>query len=212
MMTSYSETTLYQLLITDGVLLPSTRLEYHLLEPSRRTLVRRAFFDSGRLIVRPKDEEFESDIATLAEIVEYAEPSSVRAVAVLRGLRRVRIEDVYPNGKSALVTCSPLEEEMADQTTAQSLASDVLGTMSMLAGAGYDLADRIGQKAAAIGDISAIADIIGSVTFDRPAEHRRLLQEPNIINRLRMVHNRLVELIQAMDRPTPPDDLAAPPY
>lgn len=182
------------LIVTHGVLLPGTRLQYHFMSAQNRASAKQALLDDGYVIIRPRDEAFESEMATLAVIIDYLEPSSTRAVVTLGGVARVKLERFHPLDDRALVDWQRVDEFVDDTTSGKALAADVLGTMSQLADAGYGLADSIGQKAAAVGDLAAIADIIGSVTFDSPEEHRRLLEEPDVIARLQLVRERLTEL------------------
>ncbi len=190
----------HRLLVTENVLFPATRLTFHFTEPERRALVRRSLMEDGHLIVRPKDESFESDVATLARVLDYIQLAPQRVGVTLGGVARVRIEAVYPHAGHAMAHWTRLAEEIDDEMTCHALAADVLGTLECLALEEVPLAGEIAQMAAESGDPAAVADIVGSVTFDQPADQLSLLAQPDVRTRLGLILERLLGFLASTRR------------
>ncbi|QDG53907.1 hypothetical protein FIV42_25140 [Persicimonas caeni] len=187
----------HRLLVTEGVLFPSTRLQFHFIDPQRRALVRQAMLEEGRLLLRPKDESFESDIATLAEIVDYLEFSPQRTAVTLGGIERVRLVGVEPREGHAMATWRRVDELVSDCIACNSLVADILGTLDHLSKQGVELAGEVASMAAEARDPSAVADIVGSVTFERGRDQLEHLAQINVYQRLVAVHSRLVTIVNA---------------
>jgi Lon protease-like protein len=190
----------HPLLVTEGVLFPATALDYHFVEEDRQQLVRRALVDDGYLVVRAKEEVFTSDIATLATILDYWQPSGARTFVKLGGVERVRLCEMHPSEEPAVVVWQRVDEVFRNRRACESVAADVLGILDSLEGVGFELAGEVSTRAARAADVAAVADIVGAVTFDTPEEQRRLLDETDVLTRLLRVSERLGQLAE-LSRP-----------
>lgn len=181
---------------TEGVLFPATKLEYHFQEPARRLLVRQAYVGEGYLVVRSGDEDYETDIATLAEIASFEEPSEDRTVVVLEGKGRVTIDEIEKTDRFVAAEWSWIDEPVEDEEACRELAGDIIGALRALSEAGVEMAGEVADQAEEADSAAAVADIVGSVTFETIDEQREHLEATAVGERLRRVEERLAELVE----------------
>ncbi len=186
---------------SETVLMPSTRLVYHLTDDTRQCTMRRAAVDDGLLAVRHAPEDGEpAPIATLAEIERFEQPSPTRITVALSGLARLEINTSSTTDLEVEVLEGEVTSETrADSPGADALVGDVRAHLQRLADRGYAIVDDINTALDRVERINGIPDVLAAFIFDDPAEHQSLLEEPDVVERLQRIESRLTTLIERAD-------------
>lgn len=198
-----------------SVLLPSTTLTYHFVDPVSQALVRRALNADGFLGIAYVGEDAELDgteplpaTITLAEINEVVRPSHARLVVAMTGVARLapdslqtlRTEDRLGREWTLPVVSGDVRREHRHRADGlDALANDALAALDRLAGADVPLAAALRDKAAELDAPGALPDVLGAVAFDSPDDHQALLEETDVLRRLRRVESQLAELVAGLD-------------
>jgi ATP-dependent Lon protease len=190
---------------SETVLMPSTRLVYHLTDERRQCTMRRAALDDGLLAVRRDPDDGDPvSIATLAEIDRIERLSPTRITVALRGLARLRVEGSSTTDLGIeLLEGEVLSETNADSPGADALVADARADLARLSDRGYEIVDDIDASLDGVERTNAVPDVLGAFIFDEPAEHQSLLEETDVVERLRRVESRLNELIERADTLSP---------
>lgn len=186
------------LLTSTSVLMPGTRLTYHLQESDPRKSVEEAVYrDDSLIVARTESGERDAElpaIATRAEILDAVRPHPSRLMAVLGGVDRVRIDADGAEGDDR-VAWESVDETSGGRQASEVRAGDVLGVLGRLADQGIEMAGSVR------GDVeeaspAGVADIVGSVAFEEPERHQELLEELDVLERLDRIEKQLDRLLR----------------
>lgn len=180
------------------VLMPGTRLTYHLQESSSRERVEEALYRDDDLVVARTDNgeadgEF-PDVATRAELLDVARPHPNRLMTVVGGAERFRI-DSAPSSEEGRIEGSSIEETSCEDRPSEVRAGDVLGLLQRLSDRGLEIAGAVRSELDEASP-SHVADVVASIAFDDPEDHQALLENPDALERLDRVERQLDDLIE----------------
>ena len=200
--------------IPDEVLVPHTTLPVEL--PTRRfRAVEASALSTDNMIALATVDDETSDqppttssgtIVGLGRIVETEEMAGSGHLVYIRGTARARVTDEFEiDAPLRQVRAEELDDQLASAEEAHDLIWSVRGGLLILQDRGVDGAEMLNYELSKLSEPGAVADVIGAAIFTDSAGKRRLLEELDVLARLRLVDNRLADLVVQAYHTNPPE-------
>jgi len=180
------------------VLFPHTHLPLHIFEPRYVKMVRDAL-DSDKYIatanIKHADEQtyFQkppiNKIITHARVIDYEELPDNRYYILLEGICRCRIIEELPTHPYRMVKCESLTDDFPTQEKemVQQVRGELIELIQKLAQITEDLQDRLKNLENTHLHPGIIADVVASMVVNDPYARQSILEESNILRRIRKV-------------------------
>jgi len=200
--------------IPDDVLVPHTTLPVEL-EGRRFRAVDASALSGDRLIALTTVETDPPSLSTdeepgrvvgLGRILETEQRAGSGHMLYIRGLARARItEEFEVDAPLRQVRAEELDEHLESPGEAQDLIWSLRGGLLILQDRGVDGAKVLNYEVSQMEHPGAVADVVGAAVFPNSEGKRRLLEELDVLARLRHVDGRLADLVVRAYHNNPPE-------
>lgn len=189
-----------------AVLFPHTTLPLHIFEPRHRALAQRTLSRKSLIALATIDGNLDAthqgpavhEVLALARISEYESLEDGRFLLFLEGTGRARmLQELNVDTAYRQVDVVRLDDHLAPSARRQAddLVESIRGSLVTLDQRGVDGAAMLNYQAGQGRSPGAVADTVAASIFPKMSQRRGLLEELDVIRRLRAVDHRLDTLI-----------------
>ncbi len=181
-------------------LLPHALLPLFIFEPRYREMLNDALAQDRLFCIGMLKDRADHDRETEQKVYPLSTIGLIRASVahddgtshlVLQGLQRVRLLEWIKDRPYSQARIAPVETINTDRTQAQALAASLLEIAERLIENGIEASEQLRSHLATVGDPGAIADIVACNFIANPYLRQRVLETPEVSERLRIVINEL---------------------
>ncbi|MGF1571467.1 MAG: LON peptidase substrate-binding domain-containing protein [Sumerlaeia bacterium] len=188
------------------VLYPHTHLPLHIFEPRYVELIRDVLAGDQYMAtanIRQTNDASETakprihNVLTQARIVDYEELPEDRYFVMLEGICRIKLIEEIPTDPYRTVLAATLTDELfqEDRVAINEARESLLQNAKLLAERSQDLKARLSNLQNTHLHPGIIADVVASQVVRDPYTRQSLLEQTNILRRLRMVDIQLKSIM-----------------
>ncbi|MGH8095433.1 MAG: LON peptidase substrate-binding domain-containing protein [Chthoniobacterales bacterium] len=179
-----------------GVLLfPNALLPLHIFEPRFREMLVHAL-DHDRMLcvalVRPERSQWRTsddfyEVSTVGLIRACVGRTDGTSDLILQGIHRVKFSEFEQEAPFPIARIKPLETRASLTVETDALAAKVLEFYAQLRNSGRELPEKIDRYLSEMSDPETLADLIASTFISDAIRRQKLLEEPDLNQRLRLL-------------------------
>ena len=178
-----------------AVLFPHALLPLYIFEPRYRDMLEHALSHHRMFcvtLIKPSCPEWHA----LEDFFHLATAGLIRACVgradgtsnlILQGLQRVRFNGFKQEKPFPIATIEPLESEAQSSVETEALGAKVLELYDKFKGNGRQFPRKVARYLSDLSDPEMLADLMASTFVSDPLRRQRVLEEPSVNQRLRLV-------------------------
>jgi Lon protease-like protein len=178
-----------------AVLFPHALLPLYIFEPRYREMLEHALQRDRMFsvtLIKPSCPEWHAP----EDFFHFATVGLIRACVgrgdgtsnlVLQGLHRVRFTSFEQEAPFPVAKIDVVESSDGATVETEALGEKVLELYRKLKRAGRQLPPKVDRYLAQLGDLEMLADLVASTFVDDPLRRQRMLEEPSVNQRLRLL-------------------------
>ena len=178
-----------------AVLFPHALLPLYIFEPRYREMLEHALSHHRMFcvtLIKPSCPEWHA----LEDFFHLATAGLIRACVgradgtsnlILQGLQRVRFNGFKQEKPFPIATIEPLESEAQSSVETEALGAKVLELYDKFKGNGRQFPRKVARYLSDLSDPEMLADLMASTFVSDPLRRQRVLEEPSVNQRLRLV-------------------------
>ena len=178
-----------------AVLFPHALLPLYIFEPRYRDMLEHALSHHRMFcvtLIKPSCPEWHA----LEDFFHLATAGLIRACVgradgtsnlILQGLQRVRFNGFKQEKPFPIATIEPLESEAQSSVETEALGAKVLELYDKFKGNGRQFPRKVARYLSDLSDPEMLADLMASTFVSDPLRRHRVLEEPSVNQRLRLV-------------------------
>jgi Lon protease-like protein len=178
-----------------ALLFPHALLPLYIFETRYRQMLEHAL-NNHRIfsvaLVKPDRNEWESPadffhIAGVGLIRACVERGDGTSNLILQGLERVRFTSFAQSAPFPIAEIEPLPSQSETSVETEALAAKVVELYSQIKGDGRGLPEKVDRYLSDLSDPEMLADLVASTFINDALRRQRVLEEPSVNQRLRLV-------------------------
>ena len=178
-----------------AILFPHALLPLYIFEPRYRDMLEHALSHHRMFcvtLIKPSCPEWHA----LEDFFHLATAGLIRACVgradgtsnlILQGLQRVRFNGFKQEKPFPIATIEPLESEAQSSVETEALGAKVLELYDKFKGNGRQFPRKVARYLSDLSDPEMLADLMASTFVSDPLRRQRVLEEPSVNQRLRLV-------------------------
>ena len=178
-----------------AILFPHALLPLYIFEPRYREMLEHALSHHRMFcvtLIKPSCPEWHA----LEDFFHLATAGLIRACVgradgtsnlILQGLQRVRFNGFKQEKPFPIATIEPLESEAQSSVETEALGAKVLELYDKFKGNGRQFPRKVARYLSDLSDPEMLADLMASTFVSDPLRRQRVLEEPSVNQRLRLV-------------------------
>jgi Lon protease-like protein len=178
-----------------AVLFPNALLPLYIFEPRYREMLEQALKRDRMFsvtLIKPSCPEWNAPedffhLATVGLIRACVGRGDGTSNLVLQGLHRVRFTSFEQETPFPVAKIDIVESENNATVETEALGEKVLELYRKLKRAGRQLPPKVDRYLAQLGDLEMLADLVASTFVEDPIRRQRMLEEPSVNQRLRLL-------------------------
>jgi len=178
-----------------AVLFPNALLPLYIFEQRYREMLEHALKHDRMFsvaLIKPSCPEWHAPedffhLATVGLIRACVDRGDGTSNLVLQGLHRVRFTSFEQETPFPVAKIDVVESQNNATVETEALGEKVLELYRKLKRAGRQLPPKVDRYLAQLGDLEMLADLVASTFVDDPLRRQRMLEEPSVNQRLRLL-------------------------
>jgi hypothetical protein len=198
-----------------GVVLPGCAIPLHIFESRYHAMTSDVLEGDGRLALAMLDDEAGIDLRgpafrpmiSLGRIVEHDPLPDDRFLIILEGQARLHVtEELDVETPYRQVNAVQARERLDRPDEADLSRRNINGMLMAMASLGLERVTDLLDRTSSLEDAGQVADLVGWSTFDEPRQKQMLLETLNVYRRIKLVEQRVSELVSRVYGSDPSDD------
>jgi len=198
-----------------GVVLPDCTIPLHIFEPRYHAMTCDALEGDGRIALAMLDDEAGIDLrgpafrpmVSLGRIVDHDPLPDDRFLIILEGEGRLHVtEELDVDTPYRQVNAVQARERLDAPEAADLSRRNINGMLMAMASLGLERVGELLDRVSDLDDAGRVADLVGWSTFDQPRQKQMLLETLSIHRRIKLVEQRVSELVSSVYGSSSSDD------